>query len=191
MQPEETKTGLGQALKSIADKVKSMLAIEKNQLHNLFVTELKNIYWGEKLLIDTLDKVAAKATTAELQLSLLEHLEETRTHAHRLEEIFKDLNIEPVGRTCDALVGLTTEMNKWIAETEDGTIVRDAAIISTCQKIEHYEIATYGTLKTLAETLGYYQVCGKLAENLQDEKNADIRLTYLAEGFINKEAVKE
>lgn len=107
------------------------------------------------------------------------------------KRFFAELNEEPAMRTCDAIVGLTTEMNKSIAETEDGSLLRDVAIIATCQKIEHYEIASYGTLKTLAQTLEYYSISGKLAETLQEEKNADLRLTYLAEGFVNKQAVKE
>jgi len=191
MNTEEAKTKLGSMFKSIADKVKAMLEKEKPQLHHFLVSELKTIYWAEKHLMEALESVATRATSMELQHTILEHLEETRVHAYRLEEVFAALKEEPGTRTCDAIVGLTTEMNKAIAETEDNSILRDVAIIATSQKIEHYEIATYGTLKTLAETLEYYHISGKLAETLQDEKNADTRLTYLAEGLVNKQAVKE
>jgi ferritin-like metal-binding protein YciE len=160
-------------------------------LHELFLNELKDIYWAEKQLTKDLPKVIRKVTSHELQVAIESHLRETEGQVTRLEEIFKNLGEKPQAKKCDAMEGLSKEMDVLIEQTEDGTLVRDVAIISGAQKIEHYEIATYGTLRTLASVMGHSQVQEWLTATLEEEKNADSTLTRIAESFVNEHAKEE
>ncbi|MEJ0057038.1 MAG: DUF892 family protein [Bacteroidota bacterium] len=131
------------------------------------------------------------ATTGALQEVLGEHLEETEDQVMQLEKVFELLAKKPQAKKCEAMEGLTREAESLVEETEEGTMLRDVAIIMACQKIEHYEIATYGTLVRLAKTIGREDVAFILSEILDQEKEADMTLTGVAENNINEEAFQE
>ncbi len=156
-------------------------------LRDLFVDELKDIYWAEKALVKALPKMAKNATTQGLVTALVNHLHETENHVSRLEEVFGLLGEKAVAKKCDAMDGLLKEGEGILEETEPGA-VRDAGIILAAQKVEHYEIATYGTLVAFAGTLGEVKAAELLKETLDEEKNADATLTYNAYHNINFEA---
>lgn len=161
-----------------------------SQLGKLFEDELKDIYWAEKALAKALPKMAKKATSEELVEAIETHLEETEEHVSRCEKIFKLLGKEARGKKCEAMEGLINEAESIMEETEEG-VMRDAGIISAAQKVEHYEIATYGTLRTFAETLGLQEAVELLEETLNEEKKTDELLTGLAVSNINQEASEE
>lgn len=160
-------------------------------LMDLFVDEIKDIYWAEKHLVKALPKMQKAATTEELANAIADHLEQTKEHVARLEQVFELLGKKAVGKKCDAMEGLVEEGKSVIEETEDGTATRDVGIILAAQKVEHYEIATYGTLTVLARTLGLSEIAGLLAETLAEEKETDELLTQIAENDINCEASEE
>ncbi|UPT71891.1 MAG: ferritin-like domain-containing protein [Flavobacterium sp. JAD_PAG50586_2] len=156
-------------------------------LRDLFVDGLKDIYWAEKALVKALPKMAKNATTPNLVTAILNHLNETETQVARLEEVFSLMGEKAVAKKCDAMEGLLKEGESILEETEPGA-VRDAGIIAAAQKVEHYEIATYGTLVAFAGTLGEVRVAEILKETLTEEKNADSTLTDAAYNNINFEA---
>lgn len=156
-------------------------------LRDLFIDGLKDIYWAEKALVKALPKMAKNATTPNLVAAILSHLDETETQVSRLEEVFSLMGEKAVAKKCDAMDGLLKEGDSILEETEPGA-VRDAGIIAASQKIEHYEIATYGTLAAFAGTLGEVKVAELLKETLIEEKNADSTLTEAAYHNINFEA---
>lgn len=160
---------------------------EGNGLRKLFEDELKDIYWAEKALTKALPKMAKKATSPELQDAIKNHLEETEQQVTRLEEVFSTLGMKAQAVKCEAMEGLLKEADEIVEEAEEGA-VRDSAIISASQKVEHYEIASYGTLCAFAKTLGEDEVASMLEETLNEEKNADETLTEIAEASINMEA---
>lgn len=161
-----------------------------SQLGKLFEDELKDIYWAEKALAKALPKMAKKATSEELVEAIETHLEETEEHVSRCEKIFKLLGKEPRGKKCEAMEGLINEAESIMEDTEEG-VMRDAGIISAAQKVEHYEIASYGTLRTFAETLGLQEAVELLEATLNEEKKTDEMLTELAVSNINQEAAEE
>lgn len=161
-----------------------------SQLGKLFEDELKDIYWAEKALAKALPKMAKKATSEELVEAIETHLEETEEHVNRCEKIFKLLGKEPRGKKCEAMEGLINEAESIMEDTEEG-VMRDAGIISAAQKVEHYEIASYGTLRTFAETLGLQEAVELLEATLNEEKKTDEMLTELAVSNINEEAAEE
>ncbi len=161
-----------------------------SQLMKLFEDSLKDIYWAEKALLKALPKMAKKATSEELVEALENHLTETEVQVERLEEVFGLIDKKPVSKKCDAMEGLIKEGESIMEECEEGSM-RDAGIISAGQKIEHYEIATYGTLRTFATTLGLDDVAQLLEETLEEEKLADEKLTEVAVSAINVEAAEE
>jgi ferritin-like metal-binding protein YciE len=154
-------------------------------LQELFVEELKDIYDAEKQLVKALPKMAKAAESEELRGAFEEHLEITRAHVGRLEEVFKGLGMAARGKTCEGMKGLVEEGQEAIQEFE-GTVL-DAALIASAQKVEHYEIATYGTLATFAEVLGMEDAKDLLGQTLDEEKEADEKLTQIA-SQINPEA---
>ena len=164
---------------------------QKSKLQEFFEDELKDIYWAEKHLTKAIPKMSKAATTDELRQALDEHLEVTQEHVTRLEDIFEMLGKKAQAKKCDAMEGITKEGDGIVEETEDGTMTRDAALIMSAQKVEHYEIATYGGLAQLAKTLGLEDVAGILEETLAEEKEADDKLTMIAEQNINVEASQE
>ena len=160
-------------------------------LMELFIDEIKDIYWAEKHLTKALPKMSKAATSEELANALTEHLEETTEHVARLERVFEMLGEKARGKKCEAMEGLVSEGTSVIEETEKGTATRDVGIILSAQKVEHYEIAAYGGLTTLAKTLGLDDVAEILVQTLSEEKNADELLTTIAEKHVNYEAVEE
>jgi len=159
-------------------------------LRDLFEDELKDIYWAEKALTKAIPKMIKNATAEELVSALNDHLEVTKGHVDRLEESFNILGKPARAKKCEAMAGLVKEAEEIMEDTEEG-VVRDAGIISAAQKVEHYEIASYGTLCAFAKTLGEDEVISLLQQTLEEEKEADQKLTQIAESSINAEAVQE
>ena len=160
---------------------------EKN-LRQLFENELKDIYWAEKALTKAIPKMIKKATSEELIEALEDHLEVTEGHVERCEKVFELLDKTATGKKCEAMAGLTKEAEEIMESAEEG-MVRDAGIISAAQKVEHYEIASYGTLCAFAKTLGEDKVADLLEQTLNEEKEANDKLTEIAESSINEEAL--
>lgn len=158
------------------------------KLRALFVDSLKDIYWAEKALTKAIPKMAKNATSAKLTAGLTSHLVETEGQISRLEQVFKLIGEKAVAKKCDAMDGLIEEGKSIMEETEVGP-VRDAGIIAASQKIEHYEIATYGTLTAWAKTLGETEVAELLWTSLNEEKDADRSQTEAAYHDINFDAV--
>lgn len=159
-------------------------------LRDLFLDELKDIYWAEKALTKAIPKMIKNTTSEELSQALENHLEVTRGHVERCEEIFDKLGKPARGKKCEAMAGLTKEAEEIMENTEEG-VVRDAGIISAAQKVEHYEIASYGTLCAFAKTIGEKEIASLLEQTLNEEKEADDTLTRIAENSINEEALQE
>jgi ferritin-like metal-binding protein YciE len=164
--------------------------LEGTKLMKLFENELKDIYWVEKALVKAIPKMAKKATASELVEGLENHLEETQGHVEKVEQIFDILGKKPIGKKCMAMDGILSEGEEIMKESDEGGM-RDAGIISAAQKVEHYEIASYGTLCAFAKTLGNDEVASILDEILEEEKNADKTLTEIAESTINMQAAAE
>ncbi|HJS53099.1 MAG TPA: ferritin-like domain-containing protein [Chitinophagaceae bacterium] len=163
----------------------------KSQLEKLFTDSLKDIYWAEKHLTRTLAKMRKAATTEELASAIEEHLAQTEEHITRLEQVFEICGKKAQAKKCEAMVGLVKEGEHAIKETENDSMTRDAGIIMSAQKVEHYEIATYGTLVQFARTLGMDDAVELLEQTLEEEKDTDQKLTQLAEANINREAEEE
>jgi ferritin-like metal-binding protein YciE len=164
---------------------------QESALNELFVDELKDIYWAEQHLVKALPKMAKAATSDELRTAIENHLRETENHVTRLESVFESIDEKASAKKCEAMAGLIKEGDEIVAETEKGTYTRDIGIISAAQKIEHYEIASYGTLRTLASVLGYREAAELLEVTLKEEKNADGLLTRIAESGINQSGARE
>ena len=165
-------------------------SMESSQLMKLFEDELKDIYWAEKALTKAIPKMIKNATSEELIEALESHLEETRTHVQRAEQVFEVIGKKPVAKKCEAMEGLIKEAEEIMEECEEGAMC-DAGIISAGQKVEHYEIASYGTLRTFAETLGLTDAAELLEQTLNEEKAADEKLTEIAVTTVNIEASHE
>jgi len=166
-------------------------AEREGMLKEFFIDELKDIYWAEKHLVKTLPKMQKAATSPELKNAFADHLEVTKTHVTRLEQAFEAVDQKAQAKKCDAMEGITKEGEGIIEETEDGTSTRDVGLILAAQKVEHYEISTYGGLAQLATTLGFEDVAGLLKKTLEEEKEADSLLTGIAENNINYDAAVE
>lgn len=160
-------------------------------LEKFFTDELKDIYWAEKHLVKTLPKMQKAATSDQLKQAFGDHLEQTKGHVERLEQVFEMLGKKAQAKKCDAMEGITKEGEGIIEETEQGTATRDVGLVLAGQKVEHYEISTYGGLEQLARTLGKDDVADILAQTLAEEKEADSLLTSVAEDGINYEAAEE
>jgi len=161
-------------------------------LNDLFVQEIKDLYSAETQLLKALPKMVEAASAPELKEAFEDHLAETEIHVARLEKICETLNISPKGKKCAAMEGLITEGSEIIA-IKGKSPVKDAALIAAAQRVEHYEMAGYGCVRTFANTLGFTEEAEILQETLDEEGNADKRLTELAESIINvdAEAVEE
>lgn len=165
--------------------------MENSEFHKFFVDELKDIYWAEKHLMKALPKMKRASTSKELAAAFEKHTQETETHVQTLEQVFGLLGEKAVAKKCDAMQGLLDEATSIIADTDKGTLIRDAGLILAAQKVEHYEIATYGTLRTFAETMGHTDVARLLQQTLDNERATDSALTQVAEGFVNEKAAEE
>lgn len=177
--------------KSTAKASSGGLTGDSSMLEEFFIDELKDIYWAEKHLVKVLPKMEKAATTQELKDAINEHLEVTKTHVSRLEEVFGLMDKTPQAKKCEAMAGITKEGDDIVSETEKGSITRDVGIILAAQKVEHYEIATYGGLTQLAKTLNLEKVADILYKTLEEEKQTDKTLTAIAEKNINVEAAQE
>jgi ferritin-like metal-binding protein YciE len=180
-----TKTGAKTATKSKTGKM------ENSEFHEFFVDELKDIYWAEKHLSKALPKMKKAATSPELAAAFEKHTEETKNHIATLEQVFQLLDEKAQAKKCDAMEGLVKEAESIIEDTEADTMIRDAALILAAQKVEHYEIATYGTLVVFAQNMGHNDVAELLQFTLDNEKATDVALTEIAVSAINEQAAAE
>ncbi|WP_374458850.1 ferritin-like domain-containing protein [Chryseobacterium taeanense] len=170
--------------------------VDKNEmnnspLHKFFVSALKDIYYAENAIIEALGKMQQAATTEELKEAFEDHQLQTQKHMSRLERVFKLINESPEKKECKAIKGIIEEGEEIIKSTEEGSMTRDAALIIAAQKVEHYEIATYGGLAQLAITMGYDKAADLLEKTLQEEEDTDYDLTEIAETYINFDAEQE
>jgi len=187
------KSSASKTAKSGPSNGKSTQPDEETQsaLLELFVAEIKDIYWAEKHLVKALPKMKAAASSPELQAAIETHLEQTKEHVVRLEQVFEKLEEKPQAKKCEAMEGLIEEGEDIIEDTEDGSATRDVGIILAAQKVEHYEIAAYGGLTHLAKTLGHEEIADLLGQTLAEEKEADVLLSGIAENDINYQATME
>ena len=161
-----------------------------DSLKTLLEEELKDIYSAEKQLLRALPKMVKKASSPELKSALQEHLEVTEGQVERLEEVFATLGKPAKAKTCKAMQGLIEEATEMMSEDAEEAVL-DAAIIASAQKVEHYEIASYGTVRTWARLVGEEEAAELLQKTLDEEGEADHRLSELAENFVNPEADSE
>jgi ferritin-like metal-binding protein YciE len=159
--------------------------MEKNALKELYIDELRDIYNAENQLVKALPRMAKTATSDDLRVGFEEHLEQTKGHVQRLEQIFAELDEKPTGKKCKGMEGLVEEGKEMIDEQEGEVL--DAGLISAAQRVEHYEIAAYGCVRTYANLLGETDAAELLNQTLEEEKETDKKLTTLAEK-INVEA---
>ena len=164
---------------------------EETMLKELFIEELKDIYWAEKHLVKALPKMKKAATSEELASAFEEHLAVTEEQVKRAEQVFELLDMTPRAKKCEAMDGLVKEAQEIIEDTPKGSAVRDAGLIIAAQKVEHYEIAAYGSLVQLAKTMGENEVADLLQMTLDEEKETDQLLTELAVSGINVNAGNE
>jgi len=164
--------------------------MKENALKELYIDELRDIYNAKNQLTKALPKMAKAATSDELRAGFEEHLEQTKGHVERLERIFKELGEKPTGKKCKGMEGLVEEGNEMIKEEELKGETLDAGLISAAQRVEHYEIAAYGCVRTYADLLGEDAAAELLEETLKEEKETDQKLTKLAEK-INVEAKEQ
>lgn len=150
-------------------------------LHDLFVHELRDLYSAEQQLVRALPKMSTAATTPDLKQAFEHHLDQTRNHVSRLDRIFTRLGTTSSGEECEAMKGLVKE-GETIINAQGHSVVKDAALIGAAQRVEHYEIAAYGTARTYAEELGYDDMANLLQETLDEEGATNKKLTKLAEG---------
>jgi len=160
---------------------------QMNNLQDLFLHHLKDIYFAEKQIVKALPKMSKKSDSAKLQKAFDDHLEETKGHVERLEKVFEIFGEKAKGETCPAIEGIIQEGEEGIKDSKDPD-VRDAAMIADAQAVEHYEITRYGTLIAWAKQLGKPEAAKLLQETLDEEYHADKLLSKLAEGQLNKEA---
>ena len=158
-----------------------------DSLKDLYIEELKDLYNAENQLLKALPRMAKKAASPDLRAALQQHLGQTEGQVNRLERIFKKLGEKPTGKTCKAMKGLVEEGKEIIEEDGDESVL-DAALIGAAQKVEHYEIASYGTARTFASLLGEEEAVEALQKTLDEEAAADKKLTALAESLVNPEA---
>ena len=160
-----------------------------DSLQELFITELQDLYDAENRLVKALPDMADKSSHAELQNAIREHLEQTRLHVRRLEEVFDGLGVKAKGQKCKGMVGILDEADDMAGKSGEPAAI-DAGIIASAQRVEHYEIAGYGTVCSYAQTLGHTRAYQLLGQTLQEEKETDQKLTLLAERIVNVEAAR-
>lgn len=198
---DNSTTGTGTSSTSTSSSSKKTASVDnatvdKNEmnsspLHKFFVSALKDIYFAENAIIEALGKMQEAATTEELKEAFEDHQLQTQKHVSRLEKVFKLINETPEKKECKAIKGIIEEGEEIIKSTEEGSMTRDAALIIAAQKVEHYEIATYGGLAQLAITMGHDKAADLLEKTLQEEEDTDYDLTEIAETYINFDAEQE
>jgi ferritin-like metal-binding protein YciE len=161
--------------------------MELSSLRELYITELRDLYSAENQILKALPKMAKTASSEELKNAFQEHLEQTKTHVERLEQIFKNLDATPKGKKCKGMEGLIEE-GKELMQQDAEPEVLDAGMIGAAQKVEHYEMAGYGCVRTYAKVLGDEEAAELLQQTLEEEEETDKKLTEIAESSINVEA---
>jgi ferritin-like metal-binding protein YciE len=164
-------------------------SLKLNSLRDLLLEELRDLYNAEQQLIEALPNMADAAKTSALKSAFKHHLEETKQHASRLEHVFAGIREKPTGETCEAMKGLIKE-GELIIKAEGDADVRDAGLIGAAQRVEHYEMAGYGTARTLARRLGENEIASVLQQTLNEEGEADKKLTSIAESQVNVGAAR-
>lgn len=192
------KKTAGNKLQAAQKKTGGRQQNEKNEqeaegslLEKFLCDQLKDIYYAEQAITKVLSKMQEACTTEELKEAFGDHLYQTTKQIKRLEKVFEKMGMQPAGKKCEAIDGIIKETESIISETREGTMTRDAALIIAAQKVEHYEIATYGGLVQLAITVGQHEAADLLDKTLQEEESTDLHLTDIAESFINIEAEEE
>jgi ferritin-like metal-binding protein YciE len=165
--------------------------VEDSMLHEFFTDTIKDLYYAEKHIVKTLPKMAKASSSEELKAAFKTHLEDSKVHVDRLEQVFELMEMKPRAKKCEAIEGITKEGEGVIEDTEAGTATRDVGLIMSAQKVEHYEIASYGGLVQLANTLGLNEISEILATTLQEEKESDLLLSSIAENHVNYAAAQE
>lgn len=186
----EKRSNTGSKNHTKSSKMTSAEGMESSQLMKLFEDELKDIYWAEKALTKAIPKMIKNATSTDLIDALESHLSETQNQVTRIEEVFNSIDKKAVAKKCDAMEGLIKEGSEIMEECEEGAMC-DAGIIAAAQKIEHYEIASYGTLRQFAETLELTEAVDLLEETLNEEKAADQKLSEVALSAVNVKAAEQ
>jgi ferritin-like metal-binding protein YciE len=159
-----------------------------DSLQQLYLYELKDMYNGEQQILKALPKMAKNASSPELRAALEEHLEQTRGHVDRLEQIFQKLDEPAKGQKCKGIEGIITEGEEMMEDEDAPPAVADAAMIGAAQRVEHYEMAVYGTVRNYARRLGFEDHARLLQQTLQEEIESDRKLTKIADSYINEEA---
>jgi ferritin-like metal-binding protein YciE len=160
-----------------------------NSLQDLFVSELRDMYSAENQILSALPKMAKAASNSELKDALRQHEQQTRTHVQRLEQIFQQLNVSKTGESCEGVAGIIGEGQELMWQKADKNVL-DAGLICAAQKVEHYEIASYGTLRTWARQLGHQEAARLLEQTLNEEKSTDQTLNRIAESMVNLQAAR-
>jgi ferritin-like metal-binding protein YciE len=163
------------------------MASKMQTLEDLYTDMLKDLYSAEKQLVKALPKMAKSAQSSDLRQAFQDHLKQTEGHVDRIERIFSDLGGSPRGKKCVGMEGLVEEGNELLQEDVEPDVL-DAGLIAAAQKVEHYEIASYGTVRTWAERLGYHNAAQLLQQTLDEEGEANKKLTQIAESHVNMEA---
>jgi ferritin-like metal-binding protein YciE len=164
-------------------------AMKLNTLQDLYIHELKDLYSAENQIVKALPKMAKEASAPELRTAFEEHLQQTREHVSRLERIFERMNESPKGSSCDGMKGIISEGEDLMDEDADESVC-DAALIGAAQRVEHYEMAAYGSVRTYARQLGYQEDAALLQRTLDEEGATDKKLTSIAESHVNVEATR-
>lgn len=163
-----------------------------NNLHDVLLDTIKDLYHAEKQLVKALPRMAKAANSEQLRAAIEEHLEVTEGQVDRLEQVFEELDMSPKAKVCHGMVGIVDEGKELLQKQDDSDpAALDAALIVAAQKVEHYEIAAYGSARTFAETLGLNRVAELLQESLSEEEETDAKLTQLAESMVNEAAASE
>ena len=178
-------------MNTTASLSKKVLKNKYKPLFQFFVDGIKDLYWAEKAIETLLKKNKALAYTEELSDAIEDHEKQTQKHVLRLEKIFYALNMKPEAKKCEAMAGLIKEAEETVSSTPANSMTRDAVIIICAQKVEHYEIASYGGLLQIALTFNMKSIANLLEKTLQEEEETDLLLTEIAEDFINLEAAEE
>ncbi len=165
--------------------------VSGQEFKEFFVDNLKDIYWAEQHLTDALQELKEAATSPDVEAAFEKHTHETERHIQLVEQVFEALGEEPKAKKCPAMEGLIKEAREIIKDTDKNSFIRDAGLILAAQKVEHYEIATYGTLRIFAGFLEDDNIERLLSQILQNEKDTDVSLTVIAEDFINAKAAME
>src|SRR2546430_5023615 len=166
------------------------MEMKLNSLNKLYLEELRDLYSAETQLVKALPKMAKGASSDELMKAFESHLEQTKEHVERLTEIFDRLEEKPTGKTCKAMKGLIEEGSEMLEQEGDESVI-DAGLIAAAQRVEHYEIAAYGTVRTFADLLGEDEAAELLQQTLDEEGETDKQLSELAEGIVNEKALTE